>query len=264
LFVFLSKFLPPFLYPLGLACLLLALGLAFSGRPQTLRTLALASLLILLLGGNRYVALGLARSLEWRYLPPQDLPAGGAIVVLGGATEPALYPRPGVEVNSAADRVLHAARLYRQGKASLIIASGGSIDWMEPSGASPAGEMASLLAELGVPPEAIVQEDRSRNTYENALLSARLLQERGVSQVILVTSALHMPRSVGVFERQGLAVLPAPADYVVTQSDWQALWRGEPAALLVNLLPGAGNLALTSSALKEYLGMLVYSLRGWM
>ena len=132
------------------------------------------------------------------------------------------------------------------------------------SGSSPAVDMAVLLGLLGVPEDAIWLEPDSRNTYENALNSRIMLDARGIRRVVLVTSAAHMPRSVALFERQGLEVIPAPADFRVTQAGWQMLTSGSPEAQMVGLLPSAENLAITTSALKEYLGILVYRLRGWL
>jgi uncharacterized SAM-binding protein YcdF (DUF218 family) len=86
----------------------------------------------------RSVANALARSLEWQYSPPTDIPAADAIVVLGGGTEPAIPPRRSVEINSAGDRVFAAAQLYRDGKAPVLILSGGNIDWLSSTASTPA------------------------------------------------------------------------------------------------------------------------------
>lgn len=115
MFVFLSKFLPLFVYPLGLACVLLILALIRSST-RVKSFLISGALILLWLGGNRWVAYSLARSLEWRYLPPKDIPQAEAIVVLGGGTEAPSYPRLFVEVNGAGDRVLFAARFINKEK----------------------------------------------------------------------------------------------------------------------------------------------------
>ena len=73
-----------------------------------------------------------------------------------------------------------------------------------------------------------------------------------------------MPRSVALFEKQGIQVIPAPTDFAVTEASWSKLTNINLAAQLVNLLPGTSNLSLTTNALKEYLGMLAYRLRGWL
>ena len=117
---------------------------------------------------------------------------------------------------------------------------------------------------MDVPANAIWLEDKSQNTYENALFSAQILKSRGITRVILVTSAQHMPRSVALFEKQGIQVIPAPADFTITVDSWQQLSENNLAGQIIDLLPNTSNLGLTSNALKEYLGWLAYRLRGWL
>lgn len=261
MFVFLSKFLPPFIYPLGLALIAIAVAVFLWRRPRAQRILLVAALSVLLLGSNEFVSMSLTRSVEWQYFPPKELPHADVIVLLGGGTSPANYPRSTVELNGAGDRVVYAAWLYQQGAAPVILASGGAIDWLE-TGKSAADDMAFLLDLMGVPEDTIWLEENSRNTAENAAECAQALREKGIKRIILVTSAFHMPRSVPLFENQGLEVIPAPTDYSVTQADWDALTELGP-GLLVRLLPSADNLAATSKVLKEYIGMVVYRMRGW-
>jgi uncharacterized SAM-binding protein YcdF (DUF218 family) len=263
MFVFFSKLIPLFLYPLGLAVLLVLLALLLRRSPRAQRLAMLGALLILLIASNTWVASILVRSLEWQYKPLETYPPTGVIVVLGGATHSAFAPRQIVEVNGAADRLLYAAHLYHQGVAPRILLSGGYIPWMNVSNA-PADDMAGILKMLGVPEEALWYESESRNTYENALFARQILTEQGIDQIILVTSAMHMPRAVGLFEKQGFEVIPAPADYNLTEVDWQHLREPDLTTQLFNLLPSIGNLSDTTSALKEYLGIFAYRLRGWL
>jgi uncharacterized SAM-binding protein YcdF (DUF218 family) len=206
--------------------------------------------------------MGLARSLERRYLTPEPLPAAEAIVVLGGGTESPESPRPLTEINGAGDRVLYAAWLYQQGKAPAILVSGGLLDWT-PLRTTPAQDMETLLEMMGIPSEAIWLQPKSRNTYEDALYSAQILKEKGIRRILLVTSAWHMPRSVELFQAQGLDVIPAPADFTVTDADWEELTGPDVRAKILGLLPSADSLGLTTRMFKEYLGMLVYDLRGY-
>lgn len=264
MFVFLSKFLPLFVYPVGLACIFLVLALVLSQWKKWRTLVMVMALLALVVGGNRWVAVGMTRSLEWRYLPPEELPQGQVIVVLGGATGPAEYPRSTVELNSAGDRVVYAVWLYKQGVAPHILLSGGRIDWMDTETSTPATEMAQLMELMGVPQDALWLQNRSRNTYEDALYSSEMLKEKGIQRILLVTSARHMPRSVALFEHQGMQVVPLPTDYSVTQASWEATMHPDLQTFLISLVPTASNLSATSGAMKEYIGMLVYALRGWM
>jgi len=263
MFIFLSKLLPNFVYPLGLVCIFIILALILYRKPAWQRLVLVLALVVLWLGSTRWIALGMVRSLEWRYLPMTLMPSADAIVLLGGGTESAEYPRQTVELNSSGDRVLYAAWLYKQGKAPHILLSGGLIDWLD-TGNTPAEDMAVILDMMGVPKEALWLESTSRNTYENAVNSRKFLNEKGINRIILVTSALHMPRSVDLFKHQGFDVIPAPTDYSVTQAAWQRLTDPNLATQLLNLMPNIDNLSSVTRALKEYLGMLVYRLRGWM
>lgn len=263
MFFFLSKFLPLFLYPLGLASLLMLAALLLARRQRWQRAALLFALLTLWLGSNRWVATGLARSLEWRHLPDGPLPSVDAIVVLGGGTHAQEPPRPLVEVSEAGDRLLYAAELYEEGKAPVILVTGGVLPYSRDP-MSEAERMTRVLARLGVPREAIWLETKAINTHENGVFSRDILRDAGVEEVLLVTSAMHMPRAMGVFENLGLAVTAAPADFTVTANDWQALWRQSLLGYLLNLVPDANNVYVTQLALKEYLGILVYGMRGWL
>ncbi len=257
--LFLSKFLPLVIYPLGLAFLLVA-ALAWKGNLTRRQRAALfGAALLLWAGGNRWISLGLARSLEWRYLPEGDIPPAEAIVLLGGDAFPASPPQPIIQPGQ---RAFYAAALYRQGKAPRILVSGGSIPWQaggDPT--TPAEQMESVLTLLGVPPEVITLETESRNTAENARYSAAVLERWGVRRVILVTSALHMPRAKALFEAEGVDVIPAPTAFNVTQASWQATFHGGWQNLLLGAIPNAASLNLTTTAFKEYLGIAVSGLR---
>ncbi len=263
MFVFLSKFLALIVFPVGVIALLLLLALVW--RRGRAAVVALA-LVVLWLGSNRYVAYSLVHGLESRYPPlPADTPPADAIVVLGGGTRGSDPPRPMTEVNEAGDRLLYGARLYHDGAADVVLVTGGSIAWLTPKEIAPeADDMAALMQLLGVPPEALWLEAESRNTYENALYSRRLLAEAERDDVLLVTSAMHMPRSVPLFTAQGLRVTPAPTDYLVSDAEWRHLWHGGPTATLINLLPNVEYLTYTTRALKEYIGLVVYGWRGWL
>jgi uncharacterized SAM-binding protein YcdF (DUF218 family) len=264
MFVFFSKLLPLFVYPLGLACILLLLVLILEKHKAWRRGFLILALILLWVGGNRWVSFALAHSLEWQSLPPETTPQAEVIVLLGGGTESADPPRPMTEINSAGDRVLYAANLYAEGAAPIILVSGGNVEFTTDRGSTPAEEMTELLMLLNVPEEAIWEQPDSENTYEDALFSAELLADNDISEVILVTSALHMPRAKALFEKQGLTVIPAPVDFTITEQNWQTTFKPGWQEFLIYLMPNASSLGLTTSVLKEYIGMMVYSLRGWL
>ena len=144
----------------------------------------------------------------------------------------------------------------------MIILSGGRIDWLG-GGSSESADMAKIMLQIGVPASAIVLEPNSRNTYENAVNVRKILVERGIRQVLLVTSAIHMPRSLLIFKRQGISAIPAPTDFLISNHELQQL-QNSPQSKLIYLLPGADNLDMFTHALKEYVGLVVYRLRGWL
>ena len=134
-----------------------------------------------------------------------------ALVVLGGGVAPATERSADINLYAAADRVWYAARLFHAGKAPLLVLSGGGTPGRDLF--SEARAMAILLQDLGVPAQAMVLEDASHNTRENAAFTAPLLKARGIGRILLVTSALHLPRAQALFAAQGLQVTPAPTDF---------------------------------------------------
>ncbi len=105
--------------------------------------------------------------------------------------------------------------------------------------------MASVLADFGVPAQALLLEESSRNTGENAAFSAALLKARGIERILLVTSALHMPHAVALFAAQGLQVISAPTDFEAS--------RAPPPGVLA-WLPDAQALDASARAIKELVG----------
>lgn len=261
MFLFLSKFLPNWIYPLGLALIILFTSFLLKGKNRWQTRLTLAAIVVLWLGGNDSVSRALAKSLEWQNLPNGTLPPADAIVVLGGGTEPADYPRPMVELNSAGDRVIYGAMLFKQGKAPWILLSGGAITWQGSRQTTPAEEMAEVIQLLEIPPDSIRVQNQSLNTYEEAQMDAVILRNAGAGHILLVTSAMHMPRAKRLFEKQGFKITAAPTDFKVTAND-QAT-KVEWQSVILNFVPTVSNLSLTSAAIKEYLGLWVYQLRGW-
>lgn len=263
MFLYLSKLLPLFFYPLGLISVCLIVALVTLRKRPRMATIAISlSLAVLLLSSNAWVSKYMIRSLEWQNIPGTQIPNAEAIVVLGGATKSATWPRPTVDLSEAGDRVIYAAQLYFQKKAPIIILSGGRIDW-RGSGSPESADMATILTSIGVPAAAIIQESDSLNTYQNAVNVRKILEARGIKKVLLITSAMHTPRSLKIFKRQGIDVIPTPTDFLVSQGELEEL-TNTPKAAILNLLPDTNNLNQFTSALKEYFGTFIYGLRGWL
>ena len=165
-----------------------------------------------------------------------------------------------MEVAEAGNRVLYAAHLYREGRAPRVVCTrnvgtGGFA--LQPE----SKDMKELLEMLGVPADAIITEVRSGSTHEHGTNLRALLEERNFRRVLLVTSAMHMPRAVGVFRKDciGIEFIPAPTDFRITDPI-PAPWYQE----LKAVVPTPSNLLLFSEAMHEYVGIVFYKLRGWM
>lgn len=264
MFLFLSKLLPLFIYPLGLSCVLMFAALFTLWKyPRWTGVVISCALVILLLASSRGVAQVLVRSLESQNVPSGELPNAAAIVVLGGGTKPALPPRPWVDVGEAGDRILYGALLHRQKKAPWLILSGGRINW-QGGGDPESQDMAKIAEAMGVPSSAILQDPTSLNTYENAVNVQNILKENKIQgPILLVTSALHTPRSLLIFKRLGMEAIPAPTDFLMVTSEinqTQKTWQG----VLLSWIPDTLSLHQTTQALKEYIGLGVYRFRGWL
>ncbi len=239
----------------------------------TVLVLGMAALLALVRKRNQLGGTLLAVALLWLWMcstpfasvllmgpligqfPPQrvdELPSADAIVVLGGAVLPVTDSRPFTHIHTTADRAWHAARLFHAGKAPIVVASGGMV-WPVPDTTSAAASMRELLEALGVPKAAMVLEEESRNTRQNAVHTARVATERGIGNVLLVTSPWHMPRAIAAFRAAGLPATPASSAYA----------RGPFGSDLLDFVPSTTALSTNTKAMRELLAQLVYRLRGW-
>jgi uncharacterized SAM-binding protein YcdF (DUF218 family) len=245
----LSKLVIAVISPLGTSLLLGLAGLALAAAASAARR---RTGLLLIAGALAWLSIwslpmaseGLRGWLEDAAGPRavEALAPAQAIVVLGGSIRgprppQRLYP----DLGASADRLWHAARLHRGGKAPLLVLSGGT----RHEGEVPEAEaMRQFLVELGVPAGAMALEPASVTTAENAAFSARLLRQRGIQQVLLVTSALHMRRASALFEREGIRVIPAPTDHEVVDRPFR----------LRDVVPDAEALEGSGRAIKEIVG----------
>jgi uncharacterized SAM-binding protein YcdF (DUF218 family) len=253
----LSKVIPAFLFPAGLVVLLCLLAAWFAFRKGAKRAglTALCAALLLYAAASPAVSNMLMLGLESGNPPVAVSPHAAAIVLLGGGMAPPTAPRMHPETNAAGDRVIHAARLWREGRAPFIVATGGFISFLTDAPGTEADLYARLLTEVfGLPDSAVVRMGRSRTTHEDALFTAGLFDSAGFEkEILLVTSASHMPRAVALFRKQGFVVHEAPTDFRGT----------DPSGFVFfSLLPSGAALAETTTALHEYLGMWAYKMLG--
>lgn len=245
------------LEPYALVVLALITAIIWLWRTQTLRKQALVSTTILLgllyaistpLAG--YVA---ARTLEAGY-PPTKPPISTAdtMVILTGGQE--LIDPETDEVRLGIDglyRALHGLSLYQKAGRCRVIVSGGKVHASTP-GPTLAEGMRRFLVQCGVKNEDIVLEDRSSTTFENALYTKELVENRGAeARIYLVTDAISMPRAEKCFSAQGINVEPAACNHR-TQYAFSIGW----------LLPSPYGAKVVNDAAHEWLGLAWYWMRG--
>ncbi|WP_376694393.1 YdcF family protein [Wenzhouxiangella sp. EGI_FJ10409] len=242
------------LYPLGSACVAMLAGLLFARRRWG-RTLVLVGLAWLWLWSMPVFSDLVRWQLERGYadVAVESAPVLPITVVLGGAfsTGRGTFTYP--NLNHAADRYWHAARLYAADRTQILILTGGR-NPRHPEATTEARAAARLLADMGVPEEGMRLEERARTTRQNAVYVEELLDELQAREFLLVTSALHMPRAEATFQRLGLAPVTVATDFEVATpfSLGPSRW-----------LPSADALMNSSRAFHEFIGHLVYRLRGW-
>ncbi len=260
MYFFLSKLLPLLFLPLGLTTTLIILSLIFYKKAYLSRLFLGLGFVVLLLSSNTPFALRLAKSLEWQHLPESPIEPHEVMVVLGGGTTAGYFPQPIAGLNEAGDRLLYAAYLYQQGIADQLLITGGTLPGDD---SSEAAEMAQILTIMGVPEADLILEDQALNTYDNGRFSKAILQEQGIDEILLVTSAMHMPRAKAVFEKQGFDVTPAPTDFYAQQAEWTTSRTENLLGKSFDLLPNSRALGIGTNAIREYMGLVIYRLRGW-
>jgi len=255
MFFELSKILGFLTWPSNALMVLGLLGLVLMATPLARfgRRLAGWCLVLLAIAGFSPLGNALMLPLEERF-PAWDASRGApdGIVVLGGGFSPAVAAMRGeAALNEAAERVTAAVELARRYPEARIIYSGGSAALIGNQDLE-ADLAVPLMVKLGVPRERIVAENRSRNTAENAVFSKELAQPKPGERWLLVTSAYHMPRSIGLFRAEGFRVEAYPVD-----------WRTRGSVDLLSLFTTlAGGLQRTDTALHEWIGLMIYRASG--
>jgi uncharacterized SAM-binding protein YcdF (DUF218 family) len=247
-----SKLFWIILEPGNLLLILLVLGLLRMAATRRRKGMLLASFAGLVLVAITVLPLGqwAIAPLEMRFPAPQLPDRVDGIILLGGAVDPVLTLAHGqVALNEAGDRITETFILAKRYPDSRILLSGGN-GTLLPAGMSEAKTTEDLLVEMGVDEHRLVIEDRSRNTYENAVFSKAVADPKTGETWILVTSAAHMPRAVGCFRHAGWEILPYPVDYQPN-----GRWR-------FDYLDLGGRLVLFARAAHEWLGLASYYLTG--
>lgn len=257
MFYSVSKAITFIVQPSTALVLLILAGLFLTTREERLRL------------GQRLIGLGVVGLFVCGVLPAGNLlmlpledryasvtktinePVAG-IIMLGGFEDGWVSQgRGGVGLNEAAERLTEGVRLAFKHPQARVVFTGG-VGGFITGGTDAAGPVGQLLEDYGIARDRIVLEDKSRNTHENATLTKELVRPQPGERWLLITSAYHMPRAVGVFRKAGFDVVPYPVDY-----------RTRGAVDLKRLFEriGAG-LERTDLAYKEWMGLIAYYLTG--
>jgi uncharacterized SAM-binding protein YcdF (DUF218 family) len=247
-FYVLSKTLDLFLSPLTWALVLAGFGVwgVRTNRRRVAIVLPIAAIATLLVFSAQPVSNALVRSLEADASTTMKPDVTyDVVVVLGGiATVNAREVMDLPEFNDAVDRLVAAHELLRRDRARTILVT---------SEAAESHALARVLEQWGIAKERILVEDQSRNTRENAVRTAAILNERGLSRVLLVTSAAHMPRAAGCFRAAGVTFDTLSVDRRAIDASFASF----------SPLPRAEALAVSTNAIREWCGRIVYRVMGY-
>ena len=213
------------------------------------RKLVIAAVLLLVICGLSPLGKALLYPLEERF-PPWDAARGApdGIIVLGASIEPDLSVAHNTPVvRGAPDRIIAAAALARRYPNARVVFSGGSANLVS-NDAREADFAGAIFESLGVDKSRLIMERGSRNTQENAEFSKALVSPKDGECWLLVTSAFHMPRSVGLFRKAGFDVQPYPVD-------WRVGGRDDLFSFSNVAVEGLGR---TDLAVREWMGLIAY------
>jgi uncharacterized SAM-binding protein YcdF (DUF218 family) len=232
---------------------LLGVALIYTRYWKSGRALVAGVLLLLLLLGFSPLPMLLAAPLEQRFTaPPENAPAPDGVIVLGGSVDETLSAlHNSVALNEAAERLTAPIALKRRYPAARLVFTGGSAALLGAT-RTEAETVAQFWRETGLDRGDALYEDRSRNTYENAIATRDLVRPKPGERWLVVTSAMHMPRAIGIFRKAGFPVVAYPVDYRTASAlrDWTFPRHA------------AGNFALAETALHEWIGLAAYWLTG--
>lgn len=258
MFYTLSKIFWLFAAPSNIIAMLLAAGaiLWIAKRGRAGRGLLLAGAALYLLCAIAPLGQWLVLPLENRFSrPPADMPAPDGIIVLGGAMDDSMIEARGALVlGPSGSRMTEGVALALRYPRAKMVFTGGSADISgDPRRMTEAEAARRLFESLGLPPGRVIYEDRSRNTWENAVFTRDLVQPKAGERWLLVTSATHIPRSMGIFRQVGFEVIPWPAHY------WT---RGKAGEWIEPNRQASDGLWLVDIGAREWMGLAVYWITG--
>ncbi|MCS7004400.1 MAG: YdcF family protein [Cytophagales bacterium] len=257
MFYFLSKTIYVVLMP-AFWLLLLLVGALFSAKKHKNKWI-LGCLIFWLVSANPYLS---NKLMLWWEIPPTPWhlirqQQYDAAIILSGVTNNSKSPKDRVYMEYAADRVMHAARLYREGIVKHIVITGGYYSLGADTIENESEQLRQVLLLAGVPTGAITVEGRAMNTRENALFTAPILQEKFPNgKFLLVTSAFHQRRALACFRKVGIEATPFSTHFYTFDEHQFSLFSA--------LLPSEMSFFVTYKAVHEIVGYIVYKLVGYL
>lgn len=247
MFFILSKILDFLLQPI--CWLFVLLGLAYFSRFSKRFILAAVGLLLLLSNGwfvnQCYLAYEspqtkLNKEYKW-------------CIILGGGM---MRAGEGYRTGETADRFIQPLLLYKQGKIKRILITGGNVNikGLKIDATQESKKVKEILISMGVDNKDIFLEEKARNTHENAVNTKKMLQPFLEEKMLLVTSAMHMPRAKACYIKEGFKIDVFPAD--IKKKD-------TPSGILDQFIPQERNLSKFAELIREIAGYVIYQLVGF-
>lgn len=253
MFFILSKVLDFLLMPLVWVFLVL-LYAVFCKKPAKKRKAIYTGLLMLFFFSNSFIANKAFQAWEGEPLSLSSLKDYHTAIVLTGVAENRKGHTDRVFFGRGADRVLHTVQLYKLGKVEKILISGGS-GALSGKRIAEADQLRLVFRYCGILDSDIILENQSRNTKESSRYTKSLIDSLGIpGEFLLVTSAFHMPRSMGCFEKAGIKVDAYPVDFYSNDRE---------SNLETFIVPSVGALEKWTILIHEIIGYWVYKLMGY-
>ena len=244
--IYFHKILPLIFSPLFFIISLIIFGLIIGSKKISLTGVIILVILSMPIVSDKLIAY---LESDYELIKPSKVESADAIVVLSGMVK-TIQTKNGLdyEWGEAADRIFAGIDLFKSNKAPVLILTGGKLPW---SIGVPEGEyLRDVAIDLGVPKKDILITENVENTDQEAKAVKKILSLDNPN-VILVTSAFHMPRAQLVFEAAGINVIPFPVDFII----------GAEKLTFMSFIPSAGSFSSTSFFVREMIGRTYYSLK---
>ncbi|TAG57349.1 MAG: YdcF family protein [Cytophagales bacterium] len=254
MFFILSKILRSLLYPTTWIFILLFFQLILS-NPKIKKKITIITFIMFFLVSNGFIITKIISWYETPLTPINQVQTHEIGIILGGASRIVESDTNRLFLGPSGDRIVQAIQLYKLGKIKKILFSGGAGNLTGEK--IPESVMVrKYFLQIGIPEKDLIFEDKSRNTYENAVFTKNILSNNFTPNLpyLLITSSLHMPRSVAIFKKQGFLITPFSIDQLY-----------DPAYREIDFYfaPKTESIQMLENLLHEIIGYITYFLMGY-